>query len=465
MKVLLTLSRFEPNISPPLGIAYVAACLRKAGIEVEILDPTFENWGFSVERIKRTDYDVIGFSCFTMNYNISKKLAGIAKKSNKNIITVFGGPHPSTHPLETVNDKEVDIVCLGEGEQTFVELFKAIESKKPLKSVSGIVFKQGKKPIQTKPREIFCDLDKLPFPARDLLPMNKYLNAKLGRAAWAVRQPSTTIMVGRGCPYSCTYCTTKLILGKRLRFRSAKNVADEIELLIKDYSIRGLAFIDDTFTISSRIVEEICNEMIKRRIKIDWACQTRLDTISPYLLKKMRKAGCTYVVLGVESGNQHVLDNFVKKGIKLNTVEKAFKWAKQAGIKTGAYFMLGIPGETKENMRETIDFAKKLNPDVVNFNIARPMPKTEMYELAKKYGKINVKGWDDYNFDAKPIFESKDWSSDYVQQMYKQAYKEFYFRPSYMLKQLASIRSLADLKKIYHGFLMIGKRLSVKKEQ
>ncbi len=463
MKILLTMSRFEPNINPPLGIAYVAAALRKEGFDVEILDPSFDGKQYAIDRIKKADYDIIGFSCFTMNYNVSRELSELAKKVNKNVLRVFGGPHVIVVPEESITDKEVDVICLGEGETTFVELAKALRDKKPLESVSGIWFKKEGQIVKNPVRSMICKLDELPFPARDLLKMDKYLNAKLGRAAWAVKQPSTTVMVGRGCPFNCTYCSTKLIFGKSVRLRSSENVVDEIEQLIKDYGIRGIAFIDDTFTINKKVVQAICEELIRRKINIEWACNSRIDTISPELLKIMKKAGCVYITFGVESGNQEVLDKFIKKGIRLEKVKDVFRWTKQAGINIGAYFLLGIPGETLENMQETIDFAIKVNPDVVNFNMVRPMPKTEMYYLAKKYGKVTAKGWDDFNFDAKPIFESKDWTSKQVEEMYHNAYRAFYFRPSFMAKQFFSIRNADDIKSIYHGLLMILKQAFVKR--
>lgn len=459
MKVLLALPRFEPNASPPLGLAYLAACLRDEGIDVSILDPTFVGWDYAANSIKWGGFDIIGFSCFTMNYNASKRLAGIAKEANNRVVTVFGGVHPTILPKETIRDKEVDIVCIGEAEGTFVQLVKALSANRSLKGIPGIWFKQGKRIVKNKPAEPICNLDHIPFPARDLLPMDRYLNANLGTSAWAVRQPSTTVIVGRGCPFNCTYCSTKLLTGKTVRFRSPQNVINEIESLIREYGIKGVSFIDDTFTMSKEVVEGICDKLIESGLGIDWACHTHVNTISPELLKKMKKAGCTFISLGVESGNQYILDNFVKKGIRLEKVKEVFKWAKQSRITTGAYFLLGIPGETKLNMQETIDFAKSLNLDVVNFNVVRPLPKTEMYKLAEVFGKLKVESWDDFDFDAKPIFESDMWSGEYVEEMCRKAYKEFYFRPSFIIKQLLSIRSRQDLRKIYNGFLMISQRV------
>lgn len=458
MKTLLLFPRFEPNANPPLGIAYIAACLRQAAFDVEVLDPTFQDWNFAVERLQKADYDVLGIGSYTMNYNNSKKLAAVAKQVNSNVLTVFGGPHPTIVPESTIADKEVDAICIGEGEQTFAEIAGRIESGKSLEDVKGIWYKEGKKIVKNPPRPFIQNLDELPFPARDMLPMHDYLNAKLGRAAWSVKQPSTSIITGRGCPFNCTYCSTKLMFGKAVRFRSVENVMREIEQLKQEYGINGLAFVDDTFTLSPKLVNDLCNEMIKHGTNIEWACHTRLNNASPDLFKKMHNAGCRLVVFGIESGNQYVLDNFIKKGINLKDAEKVLRWSKQAGITTGAYFMLGIPGESKENMYETIEFAKKLQPDVVNFNITRPMPKTEMYEIAEKHGTITANSWDDFDFAAKPIFYSKEWDIEFVEEMFRKAHKEFYFTPRYILKQLLGIRHASDIKKLWHGAIMVARK-------
>ncbi|MDO8646856.1 MAG: radical SAM protein [Candidatus Diapherotrites archaeon] len=455
MKILLCLPRFEPNANPPLGLAYIAAVLRQRKFDVEILDPTFENFDFAVKRLEKADFDILGISCFTMNYNVSKKLAAIAKKANPNLLAVFGGPHPSILPEETIKDKEVDAVCIGEGEETFAELAERLSKKKSLKGIKGLWFKQGKKTVKNARRPMIEDLDSIPFPARDLIPMQKYLKAVYGTTAWAVKQPSTTITAGRGCPFNCTYCSTKLVYGLNVRFRSAKNIIAEIELLVKDYGIKGMNFIDDTFTINKKLIFDFCDSLAGKKLDVQWACHTRVNNVSLEMLKKMKAAGCTCVGMGVESGNQFVLDNYIKKGINLEQAVNAFKWAKQAGLITDAYFMIGIPGETKEQMRETINFAKKLDLDVVNFSITRPMPKTEMMEIALRQGSISAKDWDDYDFSAKPIYHTDAWNMEELRALQKQAYRSFYFRPSFVLKQALSIRSVSDLKNKINGLKMV----------
>ena len=464
MKMLLTLPRFEHNANPPLGIAYIASYLKQRNFDVEILDPTFENFEFAEKRLLKADYDILGLSCFTMNYNLSKKLAAIAKQANPNVLTAFGGVHPTIMPELCIKDREVDAVIIGEGEQTFAEIAENLEKNKSLKGIKGLWFKSGKRVFKNSQRPLIKDLDSLPFPARELLPMDKYIHATYGTSAWAVKQPSTTVISGRGCPYQCTYCATKQLFGLTIRLRSAKNLVDEIELLMHNYRIKGLQFVDDTFTINQKLVSEVCDEIAARRLDIEWACHTRVNNVSLELFRKMRQAGCKVIGMGIESGNQWVLDNLIKKGITLEQARTAFKWAKSAGLITDSYFMIGIPGETKGQIMQTIEFAKELNPDAANFNITRPLPKTEMYCIAEKYGKITAKDWDDYSFDARSIYATDAWTEEEIQALLKRAYREFYFRPGFVLKQLFGIRSSADLRKIANGLRMVLNRLSVKSE-
>lgn len=455
MKTLLVLPRFEPNTNPPLGLAYIAAAMRNAGLEVEILDPTFEGFGYAVRRLKNADYGLLGFGCFTMNINVSLKLAGIAKSANPKCKTVFGGVHPTVMPEPTLREKQVDVVVVGEGEQTFVELARRIAGSKSLRGLKGTLYKERGRIVRNPPRALPDNIDELPFPARDLVPMEKYLSASLGRSAWAVRQPSTSIISTRGCPFQCTYCASKVMFGRRARFRSAKNIIGEIQHLIDTYNIRGLVFIDDTLTLRPKVVTEMCDEMIRRKWDLEWICNARVDTVSPELFRKMRLAGCRAIAMGIESGDQWVLDNILKKGIKLGQVRKAFAWAKAAGLITDAYFMLGSPGESLRQMRNTIEFAKHSDIDYANFNVTRPLPGTEMHDLAERYGNLSVTSWDDYEFTAKPIFSSNEWSPDEVMQLKKQAYREFYFNPRYILRQLLSIRGWSDIVRAWHGLQMV----------
>jgi len=460
MKILLALPRFRPNTNPPLGLAYVAACLKRTDSEVEILDPTFEGLKYAEKRLKKADYDILGVSCYTMNYTKGLGFAEIAKRANPDCLTIFGGVHPTILPDEVIKEKLVDIVCVGEGEETMVKLATAIREGKSFSLVNGIVYKEDGRIIRNPPSRLREDLDDIPFPQRDLLPMKKYLNARIGRAAWTVEQPATSILATRGCPFHCTFCSSHLIFGRRVRYRSPSNVVDEIEELVRNYGIRGLSFIDDTFTLKREFVSEICKELRNRRLKLEWACNARPDTVTKEMLEEMKGAGCVVLAYGVESGNQRILDNILKKGITLKEVENAFRIASEVGIKIDAYFMMGTPGETIEDMRETINFAKKLNPDAVNFSLTIPMPKTELFEIAKKEGKITAMSWDEYDYTGKPIFVSDKFDSMAVQRLFRKAKISFYLNIGFILQQLISIKNLRDLKKKINGFKLLLKQLT-----
>jgi radical SAM superfamily enzyme YgiQ (UPF0313 family) len=460
MKILLALPRFKPNTNPPLGLVYIAACLKRADFEVEILDPTFEGLKYAENRLKKTDYDMLGVSCYTMNYNKGLRFAGIAKRMNPNCVIVFGGVHPTILADEVISEKFVDIVCVGEGEETMVELSIAIKKGQPLSNIRGIIYRENGKIVRNPPRPLRVNLDDIPFPCRELLPIRKYLNAQIGRAAWTVEQPATSILATRGCPFHCTFCSSHLIFGRRVRYRSPSNVVDEIVDLVANYRIKGLSFIDDTFTLRREFVSEICKEIRNRRLRIEWACNARPDTVTKEMLKEMKEAGCVVVAYGVESGNQKILDAILKKGITLEEVRNAFRITSEVGIKTDAYFMIGTPGETIDDIEETINFAKNLRPDAVNFSLTIPMPKTELFELAKKEGNIIASSWDEYDYTGKPIFISNKFDSVTVRKLFRKAKISFYLNIAFMLRQLISIRNFRDLKKKINGFKLLIRQLT-----
>jgi anaerobic magnesium-protoporphyrin IX monomethyl ester cyclase len=455
MKILLLLPRLEPNTNPPLGLAYVAASLRGHGFDVEILDPTFEDKAYVLKRLSVPDYDVLGISAYTMNFNLGLEFALFAKSKNPDGRVVFGGIHPTILSEEVIRKEGIDFVVAGEGEQTMVELAEALENQSSLESVSGLIFKKNGQRVVNPPRALIQNLDGLPFPARDLLPMKSYLTAHFGRSAWAVRQPSTTIVTTRGCPFRCTYCSSHLMFGRRTRYRSVANILDEIEMLIRDYGVRGLSIVDDTFIISRKHIYELADEMKKRKIKIEFICNGRVDIIDKDVLKALKEVGCVGIAFGVESGSQYVLDHILKKGITLEQVRKAFQWAHEVGIPTDAYFMIGIPGETEKDIQETIRFSKTLRASAANFAITIPMPKTELFDLALEKGEISAKSWNDFDYTGDPVFESTLLDKERVKELEKKAVRSFYFSTRFLFDQLLSLRGIPDLKRKMKGFLML----------
>ena len=455
MKILLLLPRIAPNTNPPLGLGYIASVLRKNKVDVEILDPTFGARDEVLKRLARTDYDVLGVSAYTMNYRLGLEFARFAKSQSKHCRVVFGGVHPTILPADVAKEDEVDVVVVGEGEETTLELLNAFKNNLPLEAVKGLVFRTGGKIVTTPPRPLISDLDSLPFPARDLLPMRHYLKANFGRSAWAVRQPATSIVTSRGCPFHCTYCSSHLMFGRKTRYRSVKNIVDEMEWLVQEYQIRGLSIVDDTFIISKKQIHDLADEMRKRKLRLEFICNGRVDIIDKDVLKELKEIGCVGIAFGVESGSQDILDRVLKKGITLDQVRKAFTWAYEAGIPTDAYFMVGIPGETEEDILQTIRFSRTLRASAANFAMTIPMPKTELFDIALEKGEIWAESWDDFDYTGRPIFTSKALDEKKVERLRRKAILSFYFSFTFLRDQILSIRGLPDVKKKMKGFFML----------
>ncbi|MFH1850442.1 MAG: radical SAM protein [archaeon] len=455
MKFLFAVPRFERDTNPPLGVAYLAASLRQAGFPVDILDPTFGGESYAKKELGRRKFDVFGVSAYTKNYESGLELARLARAHNPKCRIVFGGVHPTILGDEVIQEPLVDIVVLGEAEETIVDLAVALSKGKPLSEVKGIIYKENGRPRTTAPRSLIRDLDKIPFPARDLLPMREYLNANYGRAAWSVKQPATSVITSRGCPYRCTYCSSHLMFGRTVRFRSPENIVGEIRALIRDYGIRGLTFVDDTFTLKADRIEGLHALLKKESIRIEWICNGRVDTVTKDMLRTMKKSGCEVIAFGVESGNQRILDDILHKNLKLARVREVFRWCRELKIKTDAYFMIGIPGETLQDIRNTIRFAKEIRADAVNFSITSPMPKTELYDIAQKHGKIIAEKYSDFDYAKKSVFVSDTLDPETIEKWKRYANRSFYFDPRYVLRQLLSIRGTGDIIKKLKGFLMV----------
>ncbi len=444
---------------PPLGLAYIAAVLEKNGFAVKIVDMPVEGVieDQLVMILKEFKPSVVGITATTPTIGYSTKLAALCKKELPDALVVMGGPHPTAVPGQVLADSNVDVVVRGEGEYSFLELAEAFKSGKKFSNIGGISYKDGKNAAHNESRPLIENLDELPFPARHLLPMKKYfyVDAK----AW----PMTTIFTSRGCPGMCLYCSAHITFGRDFRARSAKNVVDEVELLVKD-GFREIHFLDDTFTLDMKRADEICDEIKRRGLKFLWCCPNgvRVNTVDADLLKRMKEAGCYSLAFGFESGNQQILNN-VRKGITLEQSRKAIEMAKAAGIETWGFFMMGLPGETEQTVRDTINFAKELDPDIAKFHITIPLPGTELFELWKKEGVIKTEDWDKYGIHASEVAEIPSISSKRLKELNRQAYREFYIRPKYIFRYIRRINSVKRLNNsIKGGFAIIKYAVSKK---
>lgn len=449
------------GVYPPLGIAYLAAVLEKEGYKVSILDVPALNLTSSEAKneIFKAKADVVGITCMTSNFKGALEAAKFAKESGA--IVVLGGPQLSAYPKESISYSFVDYGINGESEYSLLKLINLIEANKierfkqrkfqlELKKIEGLIFKENqsskknKEKIFANPPAIVKNLDELPLPAIHLLPVDKY-------DCIITEKPVLTMITSRGCPFQCGFCF-KQNSDKYFRMRSPKKVVDEIEILINKYKIKELMFYDDTLTMNREHIVDICNEIIKRGIKIKWQSPTRIDMIDKELLILMKKAGCRMLRYGVESGDENIL-KIMKKNISLDRVRQVFKWTREAGIETFAYFIIGYIGESEETMKKTIKFAKELNPDMVMFTIATPYPKTNLYELAEKAGYVKGDYWQ--NFVSGKTDERLKYFVNDAEKWAKRAYFEFYFRPSFIFRKILKINSIDTLKKYFKGALAI----------
>lgn len=422
--------KFMGVIAPPLGIAYMAGVLQENNIDVEILDASAEDMDFKdveKELLKRKP-NLVALTALTPTIGRALETAQVVKETLPDSIVVMGGYHPTFNFIETLEDENVDIVIRGEGEYIMLNLVQALENQSSLHDVKGIVFedKNSKEIVVNPEAPLIQDLDELPFPALNLLPMKKYRLLDMDTHM-------TTMITTRGCPMQCSFCSSAAMHGKKIRERSVENIVDEIEYLKTNYDIDTIAFMDDTFTLKKRKVMAICDEILKRNIEIMWGCTSRVDTLDEKLLKKMKEAGCITIFIGVESADQQQLDNMCKN-TTIAKIENAFKIAHKLKIRTIASVALGMPGDTKEIMNKTVKFVHKLKPNYAIYSLATPYPGTRFYKEAFEKNLIKIKDWSKYTLIT-PILETIDCSLNDMRKIQAKAFMKFYLRPHYIIRQ------------------------------
>lgn len=411
MKIALI---FPPNIyqtkqnMPPLGICWLAAVLRERGFEDVILIESMANKYSNediIELLKKEGPDIVGISFGTQIRFSAFDLASQIKKNFPGMPVVAGGPHPTLAAQDTLeNIPEIDIVVRGEGEVSFLNLAKTFEKNEDFAGVKGISFRDKKGNIIHNPPEFpIEDLDGLPFPARDLLPMEKY-----DKTMTLSKKRATNIMTSRGCPYSCVFCSVSEQWGHKIRHRSPKNVVDEVGLVLKNYPfIEGIRFFDDVFTMDKSRVLEICREIKKRKLDFVWECEARANTIDKEMVLAMKDAGCEFIDLGIESGSDKILRN-IKKSITVEQAIEAAGTIKKAGIGLKIFIMHSLPGETCEDIKKTVFLSRylyhKVGVDGATQGITIIYPGTELEKIAKELGTLP----EDFSW-SKPYFRERSY--------------------------------------------------------
>ncbi len=420
-----------------MDLAYVAAVLEKQH-NVQVIDVPNEGWNQLEEidgakyrqglkneeiiaRIKSFAPDLVVITVpFSGWSSAAFEVAATVKQVNKNIAIALIGLHPSARPAECLRQPNVDFVVIGEPEQTVLELAGMLEQgrKGELRKVKGIGFVENGETVITAPRPPIQDLDSLPFPARHLLPMKQFFEAaKKMPISGNLRKPSVRMLTSRGCPYGCIFCSNHIVMGRQWRARSAENVVAEIEHIIATYGIRQIDFLDDNIAFDRKRLETICDLIVEKGLNVEWCTPNgvRADCLDSELLAKMRKAGCVSILIAPESGVQRVVDQIIKKKQDLRKVEEVVVAARKLGIKVGCFFIIGMIGETKDDIKATIQYAyklRKLGADRFYFSYATPLYGTELYKQAKEGGFLKSTFSDEALSEVKPLIETPEFTCE-----------------------------------------------------
>ena len=431
----------DMGIFPHLGLMYIAATLMDQNeFEVRLLDMALEkrDLGELCDLVREFKPQVVGFTSYTDCLYDLKQLVDAVRKESAEAVICIGGPHVEAYPAETLEVFPVDCVIRGDGEYSFRELCRRVRDGKDWRDVRGVGFKRDGKVSLSDPWQV-QDLDELPFPLRELSSMDKVSSAVARGVA------ITSICSSRGCPFPCTFCNSPY---KKYRLRSPANVVAEIKHCYEKFGINEFFFFDDLFNINKKRLMEMCEAIKNLPFKIIWSFRGRINSLDEEALRVCKEAGCNRIHFGVEAGTERILQLY-KKGIKLEDVQKVFDLCRKVGMETVANFIIGAPTETRAEMDATFKFARSLNPTFVEFHVLVPYPYTEIYKTMLGSGLLKEDAWQAFALNPQPGFKpplcEQTLSADDLYKLLNEAYRSFYFRPLYMIKQAFKLASFKDL--------------------
>ncbi|HOZ16415.1 MAG TPA: radical SAM protein [Candidatus Portnoybacteria bacterium] len=432
----------ERIVWPQISLAYLAAMVPE-NLTVEIIDCIAENikWPELTDILKKKKPRYLASQVITSTLHNDLKIFQEIKKINPKTITMTMGPHATALTEKTLlENSELDFIFTYEPEKTFAELITNIEnSKNNFQSIKGLAYKENDEVIMNEKRDYIINLDELPIPRHDLLPLKKYVFPFMASSF-------TFVVPSRGCPFPCTFCRQPVMWAKKFRSRSVESILKELKF-IKNLGINEFIFQSDTFTVDKNIVIDLCKKMIDEKLNFKWSTNSRVDTVDEEMLAWMKKAGCWMIAFGIESGSQKVLDK-AKKGITLEQIRTTINLTDKIGIKIYGYFIIGLIKETKETIRETINLAKELPITFAIFHTAAPYPGTEFYEEVKKNGWLTSEKWEDINQGTTAPINYPNLSSKEINKGIKKAYRKFYFRPKAVIRILKSLKNIRDINGI-----------------
>lgn len=451
-----------------MGLGYLAGALLAAGYhDVTLFDAEVEEETLAAH-LARERYDLVGISSPTPL--IYEAWEAAAQARAQGAITILGGPHLTLMPDESMQRPEVDLVVRGEGEEALVEVVRELQAARGrlpeadsrrwlaaccLEPIQGLSWKdQAGRVIHNPPRPLRKEIEEIPWPAYHLFKIERYTNLQPLTDGLDPQARAYTLVTSRGCPYQCIYCS-KPITGNTWRARSPQDVVAEWRYLVQEMGATEIGITDDVWNLNLERAKEICRLLIAEGLhRVPWVTihGMRADHTDAELFRLMKQAGCKRVGFGVESGNQKVLDS-IKKKQTLDEVRRAFHQARSAGLQTMGFFIFGLPADTEETMEDTIRFALELDPDLANFMIAAPYPGTELWEIARRDGRLFSLDWRDYAIhDEKARYELPTLPPELVERKWHEAYRRFYLRPGRIWRRLISPDTWRRLPQYIHDF-------------
>ncbi|MBU1863837.1 MAG: B12-binding domain-containing radical SAM protein [Candidatus Omnitrophica bacterium] len=422
------------SLLQPYSLALLSSTLKQKGYDVTLCDAFA--YQMKKEDILKFVSDlrpsIVGFSIMTSNLPQTIEFIGEVRRVHPAALILAGGIHPTIEYMNLLkNHLDIDIIVRGEGERTTVELMDALQNKKALDGVRGIAYRSDGVIAATPEREIIQDLDTLPFADWASLPMDRYWDR------WTIKKNYACMLLSRGCPYNCIFCGHGII-GKKYRTRSPQHIIDEIKMLYDTYHVRNLSFADSTLNVRNDWLHELCEKMISMDRKILWGCSVRADHVDAETIKLMKRAGCAKIFIGVESADNDMLQR-MKKNESIEKIQEGIHIIRKGGLIPDLGFIIGMPGETKESIMKTINFASTFNRSVCSFTYATPYPGTELYEIAQREGFV-VDDWSKFNTFTL-AYVPQGFTEDEIKSYFSKAVKKTYLRLTFLASQLLNVKS------------------------
>jgi radical SAM superfamily enzyme YgiQ (UPF0313 family) len=436
------------QVFPLLSFMSLSSVLKKKGFQTAVLDlGIVEKEPY--EKLKavlgNSKPGIVGITSTTpLFFEVAEISRTTREKLGPDVKIIYGGPHATALPEESLRNSDIDMVVRGEGEATISEIFEG----KPLRDIRGLTYKESGKILSNPPREFIKDLDELPFPDISLYDIGDYHCSRLVSRGTPVLHMETS----RGCPFNCSFCN-KNIYGRLFRVKSAERVVDEMEYFLKS-GAGELRIIDDQFATDINHAKEVCRLILKKGLKFPWnlANGVRVDRVDEEFLRLAKKAGCYQVGIGFESGDQASLDS-IDKEISLEQSIKCMEMVKRAGLESVGFFILGLPADTEEGIRKTIRFAVDLMPEYAKTTIATPFPGTRLFSQYEKEGRIKSRDWSKYNIhQVADVYDHPNLSAESLRHYYNLFYRKFYFNPRFLFRRLAKgVRKGTLFRDLYYG--------------